>query len=188
MGTREEFEALALEHLDSMYGYARVLSTDDSDAEDLLQEAFLRAFRAFDRYKRDRSFKGWMLTILRNASLDRARRRRVRANEEPVEDDSGGGGQANVWSAAVPRDPEQILIRNLTIEQVSDAVTRLPRAMREVVLLRDVEGLSYVAISGIIGRPIGTVMSRLYRGRNLLRSMVQESATRSVTPRGMYGL
>ncbi len=190
MDPKAGFQELALRYLDSMHGYARVLARNESEADDLLQESLLRAFRGFDSFKADLSFKVWVFKIIKNAYIDRARRRRVRPVEEEWPDDEGAlkDPAKEVVLYPVPLNPEEILLRRLTIEAVREAIRRLPTALREVVELREIEGLSYQEIAGILDRPVGTVMSRLYRGRNLVRSFLQEPSAGELKSRSAYGL
>jgi RNA polymerase sigma-70 factor (ECF subfamily) len=126
-----------------------------------------------DSFDRALPFKAWMFGIIRNTYIDRHRRRRRRPLEEPLDDEQLSGSlDSPLYS--IPLAPEAILLREETIEQVRAGIRRLPLLMREVVELRDIEELSYRAIATIIDRPIGTVMSRLYRGRNLLRTYLVE--------------
>jgi RNA polymerase sigma-70 factor (ECF subfamily) len=170
-----EFHRLALDHLDSLYNYAKLLARKPEDSEDLLQEALVRAFRAFRRFDRSLSYKAWMFTIIKNAHIDRLRRQR----SSVIEEHAGNDWPVEAMSAesplsSIPLAPDDILLRRETIGQVRDAIRRLPPALQEVVELRDIEGLSYHQIAGIVNRPLGTVMSRLYRGRNLLRTFLVE--------------
>jgi RNA polymerase sigma-70 factor, ECF subfamily len=172
-----EFQGLVLGHLDSLYNYALVLTRRTEDAEDLLQEVLVRGFQSFATYDRSLSFKGWMFTIIKNTYIDRFRRQRRLPQEEPLW--ATRGVEEPVLSldnplCSVPLAPEDLLLRREAIEQVREAIRRLPEEMREVVELRDVEGLAYREIARVINRPIGTVMSRLYRGRNLLRTCLVE--------------
>jgi RNA polymerase sigma-70 factor (ECF subfamily) len=173
-----EFQGLVLEHLDSLYNYALVLTRRPEEAEDLLQDVLVRGFQGFRGYDRSLSFKAWMFTIVKHAYIDRYRRQRGRPAEEPLW--AGGGMEDPVLSldnplCSVPLAPEDVLLRREAIEQVREAIRRLPDEMREVLELRDVEGLSYREIARIVNRPIGTVMSRLYRGRNLVRTCLVEA-------------
>jgi RNA polymerase sigma-70 factor (ECF subfamily) len=177
-----EFQRDVLSHLDSLHGYCVVLTHRVADAEDLLQEALVRGFRGFHTYDRSLGFKAWMFAIVRNTYIDWLRRRRVRPVEAELGDAERGEQHALPDAlAATPLAPEDILLRREAIEQVRDAIRSLPPAMREVVELRDVEGLSYQEIARIIDRPIGTVMSRLYRGRNLVRTHLIERRQREGT-------
>src|SRR5437762_11618298 len=122
------------------------------------------------RHVRSRpAVQGLVFAIIRNTHIDRQRRRKTSSLEDPLIDTQTAGLlQSPLF--AIPLAPEDILLRQETIERVREGIRRLPTLMREVVELRDIEGLSYRTISTIIDRPIGTVMSRLYRGRNLLRT------------------
>ncbi len=173
MNNGTEFQAYVSSCLDSLYSYAAMLARPPDDHEDLLQDSLIRGFRGFDSFDRSLPFKAWMFRIIRNTFIDRHRRRRARPREDPL------GNEPSYPSLdsplyAIPLAPEDILVRRETIEHVREAIRRLPVLMREVVELRDIEGLSYQAIATILDRPIGTVMSRLYRGRNLLRTYLVE--------------
>jgi RNA polymerase sigma-70 factor, ECF subfamily len=175
-----EFQDLVRTYLDSLYNYALVLTRQTQDAEDLVQESLVRAYEGFDTFDRSLSFRPWIFTVMRNVQIDRQRRRRVRPSEEPLGGDEGAEPGMPMESPlyAIPFAPEDILLRRETVEQVREAIRRLPPPLREIVELRDIEGLSYREIAAIVCRPIGTVMSRLYRGRNLLRTYLVEPAPR----------
>ena len=175
-----DFRELALKYMDSLYNYARILTRSETEAEDLLQETLLRAFRGLASLNRSLSPKAWLLKIMKNAHIDRGRRKRARPMEEELPDEQAGP------DGALPLNPEEILLRRLAIEDVRGAIRRLPPIWREAVELRDIEGLSYQEIGHVIDKPIGTVMSRLYRGRNRLRSLLQ--AHDVVQPRGIRDL
>jgi len=164
-----EFQAFIAGCLDSLHNYAMLLARPPEDYEDLLQESLLKAFNGFGSFDREMPFKAWVFSIIRNSHIDRQRRRKASTLEDPLNDNQTAGLlQSPLFS--IPLAPEDILLRQETIERVREGIRRLPMLMREVVELRDIEGLSYRTISTIIDRPIGTVMSRLYRGRNLLRT------------------
>jgi RNA polymerase sigma-70 factor (ECF subfamily) len=168
-----EFQAYVRGCLDSLHNYAVLLARPPEDHEDLLQDALIRGFRGFASFDRGLHFKTWMFGIIRNTCIDRHRRRKARPLEEPLEDEAAAPALDSPLYA-IPLAPEAILLRQETVEQVREAIRRLPLLMREVVELRDIEGLSYRDIAAVLGRPIGTVMSRLYRGRNLLRTYLVE--------------
>lgn len=176
MNKHDEFPRLVFNHLNSLYNYARVLAAGAPAAEDLVQETMLRAFRSFDGLKPGMSPKPWLFTIMRNAHIDQQRRRAQEPPIDPHPDTHDPEFAVPARRDDVPLDPEAILMQRVTIETVRDAVRRLPRPCREVVELREIEGLSYQEIAEVIGRPIGTVMSRLYRGRNLLRTMLRHES------------
>jgi RNA polymerase sigma-70 factor (ECF subfamily) len=169
----EEFQAYVSSCLDSLHNYALLLARPPEDSDDLLQESLIRGFRGFESFDRALPFKAWMFGIMRNTYIDRYRQRRARPLEQPLEDEPPSAVlDSPLYS--IPLVPEEILLRQETVEHVRKSIRRLPVLMREVVELRDIEGLSYLAIATIIDRPVGTVMSRLYRGRNLLRTYLVE--------------
>ena len=168
-----EFQAYVRGCLDSLHNYALLLARPPEDHEDLLQDALIRGFRGFDSFDRALPFKAWMFGIIRRTYIDRHRRRKARPAEEPLEDEPPGTALDSPLYA-IPLAPEDILVRQETVQHVREAIRRLPRLMREVVELRDIEGLSYRDIAAVLDRPIGTVMSGLYRGRNLLRTYLVE--------------
>lgn len=179
MDRRSEFQGLVRTYLDSLYNYALVLTRRAEDAEDLLQESLVRAYQGFDTFDRSLSFKPWILTIVRNVQTDRRRRQRARPLEESLgPDEAEPVVPMQEPLSSIPLAPEDILLRRETVEQVRDAIRRLPPLLREIVELRDIEGLAYREIATVVGRPIGTVMSRLYRGRNLLRTYLIETSPR----------
>lgn len=170
------FEELVLKCLDSLYNYALVLTRNARDAEDLLGECLVRAYERFASYDRSQDFRPWVFTVMRHVHVDRTRHQRARPEEtwtagEPIEP----AALADSPLHATPLDPEGLLVRRESVEQVREAIRRLPSPLREVVELRDIEGLSYRQIAAVVGCPLGTVMSRLYRGRNLLRTYLVES-------------
>jgi len=154
------FETLALPHLDAAYNLARWLTRNDADAEDLVQDAVLRALRYFDRCRGDNP-RAWLLAIVRNAYYDRARRSPVVSQEDLASDcDAQDDGE---WAA----DPLLLLERAETANAVNHSLASLPDEFREALVLRELEGLSYREIADVTGAPIGTVMSRLARARAL---------------------
>jgi RNA polymerase sigma-70 factor (ECF subfamily) len=117
---------------------------------------------------------------MRNGQIDRQRRRRVRPAEDPLGREEEAEPVVSMESPlySIPLAPEDILLRRETVDQVREAIRRLPPLLREIVELRDIEGLPYREIATIVSRPVGTVMSRLYRGRNLLRTYLVEPSQR----------
>jgi RNA polymerase sigma factor (sigma-70 family) len=167
---RADFEALVLEHLGSGYNLARWFLRNPHDAEDAVQDASLRALRGFDSYAGG-DCKAWFLTIVRNVCLTRLRGtsspKVVRLDDAMMQIDE----QAAAGSGAETR-PDVQLIAKLDRNRVSQAIARLPEGFREVIVLRELEELSYHDIAAIVGVPIGTVMSRLARGRERLRMLL----------------
>jgi RNA polymerase sigma-70 factor (ECF subfamily) len=149
-------------HLDHLYRVAFHLVKDPTDAEDLVQETYLRGFRAFDRFEPGTNLRAWLYSILHNARTDALRKRRpMRIVDEPLED---GPAQA----------PEQHQLgAELDLER---ALARVPEVFREALILRDIEELSYDEIARALEVPMGTVMSRIHRGRALIRAALREAA------------
>jgi RNA polymerase sigma-70 factor (ECF subfamily) len=164
------FEELVLPHLDAAYNLARWLTRDVNDAEDVVQDACVRALKYVASLNGD-SGRAWFLTIVRHAFYDWCKRNR------PAEfaRDDGAAIDAAVDPAAV--DPEQALLRTTDARLLADAIAALPLVYREVLILRELEEMSYKAIARIADIPIGTVMSRLARARGLLqRSTLLQAA------------
>ena len=158
----ERFEAVALPHLDAAYTLARYLMRDDAAAQDVVQEAFLRALKYFDRY-RGGDARAWVLAIVRNTSHTW----RKRQGEHAVEFDE------HVHSESVEEHtPEAALLRAADRAMVQQALDQLPLELREVIVLREIQGLSYKEIAAVAGIPIGTVMSRLSRARARLEQLL----------------
>jgi RNA polymerase sigma-70 factor (ECF subfamily) len=143
------------------------LTRDQVEAEDLVQETYLRALRAFGQLVPDSNLKGWLFTILRNIWLNQLRH--ARSGPQFVELDAEDEGS---WLDRVVNDPHVLLLRKVERAEVRAALEQLPRQYREVIVLRDFEGFSYRQIANIIGCPAGTVMSRLGRGREKLRLLL----------------
>ena len=171
--TRSEFAGAALDHLDALYGYAMALTRDRTAAEDLVQETYLRAVRAFGRLLPDSNLKSWLFAIMRNAWLNQVRH--DRSGPTFVELDAEEGDRM-WWLASEGADPEALYTRKQTRDQVRAAIETLPAPYREVVVLRDIEGFSYQQIAVLIGCPAGTVMSRLGRARARLRMALDATA------------
>jgi RNA polymerase sigma-70 factor, ECF subfamily len=186
-GTRSppaSFEAEALPHLDAVYRFALRLTGSPSDAEDLVQETFLRAFRAWDQYTPGTRAKSWLFTICRNAYL-RQRERDAR-RDELVAHAALQGADAQVALNETPAfagradyDPEGDFFRSLVDERIFEAIDALPDDFREAVVLSDLEGLSYQEIAAVTALPLGTVKSRLFRGRKLLQHSLYHLAVES---------
>ena len=170
----EAFAREALSYLDSLYGTALRLTRRPADAEDLVQETYLKAFRASAQFERGTNLKAWLFTILHNTFLN-MRRHDVR---NPVDVDSDTVDRA-ADLVAQDQTPEQLLTRATLDVDLQAALDALPDAFRQAVWLRDVEEFSYAEIAEIIGTPIGTVMSRISRGRRMLYERL--ASTRAAT-------
>lgn len=162
------FEQAVLVHLDAGYNLARWLTHDESGAEDAVQEACLRAFRFFEG-QHGPSPKAWFMAVVRNACLDWLKERHRLAREEEYDEDVHGHG------AESGEPPDVAAARASESRWLRDCIARLPREYREVLVLRELEELSYKEISAIVEVPLGTVMSRLARGRDLLQQRLIQS-------------
>lgn len=170
---RAAFEAEALASVDSLYRTALRLTRVPADAEDLVQETYLKAFRAADRFEPGTNLRAWLFTILHNTARNRAR---DRAREGLTVDSDAVDQAADVpsygLSSPVPT-PEALLLRESLTPELQAAVDELPEAFRQAVWLRDVEEFSYAEIAEMLNIPAGTVMSRISRGRRMLFDRLQ---------------
>jgi RNA polymerase sigma-70 factor, ECF subfamily len=175
----ERFRAAALPHLDALYTLARYLLRNDTDADDAVQECYLRALRYFDGF-RGEAIKPWLMTILRNVCHAEFARR-----SGPI----SVGAEADVAEDASPLWQEEMhtteteMLRQHDAETIRSLVAALPQPFREAIVLRDVNDLSYREIAEVTGAPIGTVMSRLARARSMLRQAWLESECEKDTRR-----
>ena len=155
------FEEAVLPHLDAAYTLARHLLRNDHDAEDVVQDAYLRAIRHFGGY-RGGNTRAWLLTIVRNTCYSWFRRHHLDAQATEFDETVHGDFQRG-------EDPEEEMLRGALREALDQAIEGLPVEFREVLILRDVQGLSYGEIAEVVGIPVGTVMSRLSRARQRLQ-------------------
>lgn len=168
----ERFEAAVLPHLDSGYNLARWLLRDDHGAQDAVQEAYLRAFRFFDHLRGDDA-RPWLLGIVRNTCYTLLQKRRQAG--EHVEFDEERDTDLVDASARREDNPERLLLNRLESARLDHAIEQLPPRFREVIVLRELEELSYQEIAQTVEVPVGTVMSRLSRARALLRDMLEKT-------------
>jgi RNA polymerase sigma factor (sigma-70 family) len=183
--TREQslqFREIILPHLDAAYNFARILSRDQTAAEDIVQQAFLRAFRAFPGY-RGGAPKAWLFAIVRNCFHHWLSTRRT----DGVLVDEGALSEQEQLELSNVADldqdtPETALLRRGEIEAVRAALENLPEPFRETLVLRELEELSYKEISALTGAPIGTVMSRLARARQMLSQLLLPVQQRGAQP------
>jgi RNA polymerase sigma-70 factor (ECF subfamily) len=185
---REEFEQVALPHLDALFNLALTLTRNRKDAEDLVQETYLRAFRFFDTYEPGTHVKAWLFRILRNTFVSRYRA--ARRTPEHVDFDAIEGAYETLVDETLRRereapDPERALLARVPDEAIRRALAELPEEYRTVVVLALVEELSYKEIASALGIPIGTVMSRLHRGRkHLQRELLEHARSLGIGGRG----
>jgi len=178
---KEEFEDVALPHTEALFNLALNLTRNPKDAEDLVQETYLRAYRFFDSYEKGTHIKAWLFRILRNTFINRYRAQKVR----PEEVDFGKieATYEQMIEKTFLRDnaapsPEAVVMDDVLDEEVQRAIGRLPEEYRTVVLLALMEEMAYKDIAAALSIPLGTVMSRLHRGRKMLQASLLEYATR----------
>jgi RNA polymerase sigma-70 factor (ECF subfamily) len=159
-----------IEHIDGLFSYALVLTRNRSEAEDLVQETYVRAIGAMARLRSDSNVKSWMFTILRNIWLNQLRQRRTVPPMVEIDVDENAANSVVETS----KDPYAAYISKVESEQVREAIQKLPVDFREIILLREYEELSYQEIAEVLNCPAGTVMSRLGRARSKLRTLLTE--------------
>jgi RNA polymerase sigma-70 factor, ECF subfamily len=162
------FRDAALPHLDAVYTLARYLLRNQADAEDAVQECYLRALRHFDTL-RSPDIKPWLFAILRNVCRTEYARRSVVELRDVNADLDNSEEAEPLWGEA-PETPETTMMRKLDAAAIQRLVAALPEAFREVIVLREIDDLSYRDIAEVVGAPVGTVMSRLARARSILRA------------------
>jgi len=171
------FNEEALTHIDALFGYAMTLTRDRTEAEDLVQETYVRGARAANQLAAESNLKAWLFVVMRNAWLNQLRRQNNGPRFVGLEDEDS-------FDPAFPSEestnPQVVYLRKVERTQILLALESLPTQYREVVVLRDIEGLSYQQIASVLDCPAGTVMSRLARAREKLRTLLnaREGRTR----------
>ena len=175
-GPNQDFERQMLPHLDAAYNLARWLMRNGEDAEDAVQDAFLRAHQAFASYQGG-SEKAWLMTVVRNVCLTQLKRRTQLGNVVMLDEAIGEVEQASaeIVPASLNSRPDAELLAKIERARVQTALKKLPQNLREIVVLREFEDLSYQEISEVVGVPVGTVMSRLSRARERLKALLTEN-------------
>lgn len=182
-----EFEEVALPYLDALFNLALNLTRNRKDAEDLVQETYLRAFRFFDSYQPGTHIKAWLFRILRNTFINRYRAAKIRPEEVDFEKIEGAYEkivEEDYLQARRPPSPEEAVMVSVPDEEIQQAMAALPEEYRTVVIMALVEEMSYKEIASAASIPLGTVMSRLHRGRKLLQKSLLEYAQRKGIVRG----
>ncbi|MGH2694185.1 MAG: sigma-70 family RNA polymerase sigma factor [Actinomycetota bacterium] len=175
---QQRFEQEALPLLDSLYGAALRMTRNPADAEDLVQEAMLRAYRSFESFEPGTNLKAWLFRILTNAYINTYRKRQ----REPKKVSRDEIEEFDLYQQLKEHDPdfsvtpENIVLDNLVDSDIIAAIDELPEQFRLAVVLSDIEGFSYAEMAEIMGVPMGTVMSRLHRGRKALQKRLWELA------------
>lgn len=169
---RVRFEREALVHLDTLYRVARRLTGDGADADDLVQDTLVKAYRGWDTFTPGSNARAWLLTILRNAFINEYRRRSRRPETVPLDTAEA----AAALPETEPDDPQTRFFDRIVDDEVLRAVDALPEVFREAVVLSDIEGLDYGEIARVLDVPVGTVKSRLFRGRRMLKAKLYRYA------------
>ncbi len=177
MADQAKFSELAMEFMPSLYTAALRMTRNPADAEDLVQETYLKAYRAFNSFSEGTNLKAWLYRILTNTYINTYRAKKRRPEESDIDDLENfylyrrlGG----LEGARAARSAEDEVLDHFTETEVKEAIEALPEQFRMAVLLGDVEGFSYKEIAAILDVPIGTVMSRLHRGRRALQKRLYE--------------
>lgn len=172
---QEDFEEEIIPHLDAMYNFALRLTSDPSDAEDLVQDTIVKAFRFFSSYEKGTNAKAWLFRILKNSYINNYRKKSKQPNQ--VDYDEVSTFYETIRAERTDTsDLEDKMFRDLIDDDISKALEELPEDFRTVVLLCDVEDFTYEEIANMLDVPIGTIRSRLHRGRNLLKAQLMEYA------------
>jgi RNA polymerase sigma-70 factor, ECF subfamily len=187
-GNREAFDELVRRYQSRMFQLVRILTSGDTDAEDLVQDTFVRAYRAVGQFRGDSTFRTWLHRIAVNVVRSHAARQSGRGDRRTTRgyargtspDTDRGDEESEIGRVAANEDLENAVVRRRMIDQ---ALARLPPDLRLMITLRDVQGLEYREIARITGVPIGTVESRIFRGRRRLRPMLEPLLARSAPRR-----
>ena len=171
---RVRFEEEALALADQVYRVARGVSRSKEEAEDLMQETYARAFRSWQSYTPGTNLRAWLLRILTNLNIDRGRRAQRTPDQQPLEE--GDYFLYNRIEAATGETDEERVLERLSQDHVAEALSAVPHDFRDVVVLVDIGGFAYAEAAQILDIPVGTVMSRLHRGRRILKQQLAEEA------------
>lgn len=177
--TQADFEREVMPHLQSLYGVAMRMTKSESDAEDLVQDAILRAYRFWDGFESGTNARAWLMRIMTN--LFRNRYREKAREQEILGEAEASTANVGQFQGSAPRDAESALFGRMLSRDVEKALALLPPEFRLPVILADLEDLSYKEIADIMECPAGTVMSRLYRGRRMLQNMLSDYASKAET-------
>ncbi|MBN1464377.1 sigma-70 family RNA polymerase sigma factor [candidate division KSB1 bacterium] len=175
----KDFEAIAFQFMDSLYSTALRFTRNTEEAEDLVQDTYLRAYRFFDKFQEGTNFKAWIFKILTNTFINKYRKKARTPQQVQLEKVAYGlendepPEQLGEWAGF-----DETKYEELFDDDIASALSQLSEEFRMVVLLADIEGFSYKEIAEIIGRPSGTVMSRLFRGRRMLQRILDKYARR----------
>lgn len=186
-GRRRRLREECLAHIDALYGAALRMTRNEQDAEDLVQETYLKAVRNLHRYREEAGCRAWLFRILTNTYIDQYRKRQRTPIRVEFDDEGGTGIYDRIvdsfpgsGDAALPHSVDDLesFLHRFVADEVKAAIDDLPEIFRELVVLRDIEGFSYKECAEMLEIPIGTVMSRLHRGRKLLQERLWSYAVR----------
>ncbi|MTI87471.1 MAG: sigma-70 family RNA polymerase sigma factor [Balneolaceae bacterium] len=172
---QKDFDDEIIPHMDALYNFALRLTTDPNDAEDLVQESIVKAYRFFSSYEKGTNAKAWMFRILKNSFINNYRKTSKKPSQVDYDEVSSYYESIRAERTETS-DLESLMFRELMDDDISNALSELPEDFRIVVLLCDVEGYTYEEIANMLDVPIGTIRSRLHRGRNLLKTELIEYA------------
>jgi RNA polymerase sigma-70 factor (ECF subfamily) len=185
---KREFESLLTPMLDNLYGAAIRMTRNREDAEDLVQDTVLKAYRFFDRFQPGTNFKAWILRVMTNLYINQYHRVAKQGERVDLEDVEEFSIYAQLWHQAGcshPADPCEQVLAKLGEERICAAIDALAEEFRVVVTLADVQGLSYEEVARAVGIPVGTVKSRLFRGRHQVQKLLWEYVQEQETARAM---
>ena len=172
---QKDFDEEIIPHMDALYNFALRLTSDPNDAEDLVQDTIVKAYRFFSSYEKGTNAKAWMFRILKNSFINNYRKNSKKPSQVDYDEVSSYYESVRAERTETS-DLESLMFREMMDDDLSEALTRLPEDFRTVVLLCDVEGYTYEEIANMLDVPIGTIRSRLHRGRNLLKTELLEYA------------
>jgi RNA polymerase sigma-70 factor, ECF subfamily len=176
--TKELFESQALQYMDQLYAAAMRMTRNPADAADLVQETFVKAFQAFGQFQQGTNLKAWLYRIQTNTFINQYRKNQRNPYQSTIDDleDWQLGNAESMTQSLSTRSAEAEAIDHLPDSAVKDALQSIPEDFRMAVYFADVEGFSYQEVADIMKTPVGTVMSRLHRGRKMLRELLSEYA------------
>lgn len=172
---QKDFDDEIIPHMDALYNFALRLTSDPNDAEDLVQDTIVKAYRFFSSYEKGTNAKAWMFRILKNSFINNYRKTSKKPSQVDYDEVSSYYESIRADSTETS-DLESLMFREMMDDDLSEALSHLPEDFRTVVLLCDVDGYTYEEIANMLDVPIGTIRSRLHRGRNLLKTELLEYA------------